>query len=190
MVSQITDNSTVFFDSLFGIKQRKHRSSAFLALCGGIHQSSTEFSRKGPVMRKTFSYHGVIIITFPLQSKHSLWYHEPVRTLALLPYRCLNYTGWFLISLIELSGPSGTICHRITLLLIAISTKNNNYMYQVLPMVCGLNLSTLVNTLLTIPAEHIEAETKWPTFSRRHFERDFLEWKCMNIDWNFTEVCS
>ena len=25
---------------------------------------------------------------------------------------------------------------------------------------------------------------------RRHFEMDFLEWKCLNIDWNFTEVCS
>ena len=29
---------------------------------------------------------------------------------------------------------------------------------------------------------HIEAETKWPPFSRRHFQMDFLEWKCMNFD--------
>ena len=29
---------------------------------------------------------------------------------------------------------------------------------------------------------HIEAETKWPPFSRRHFQMHFLEWKCMNFD--------
>ena len=28
---------------------------------------------------------------------------------------------------------------------------------------------------------HIEAETKWPPFFR-HFQMDFLEWKCMNFD--------
>ena len=31
---------------------------------------------------------------------------------------------------------------------------------------------------------------KWPPFPRRHFQMDFLEWKCMNFDWNLTEVCS
>ena len=35
-----------------------------------------------------------------------------------------------------------------------------------------------------------EAETKWLPFSRRHFQMHFLGWKCMNSDWNFTEVCS
>ena len=29
---------------------------------------------------------------------------------------------------------------------------------------------------------HIEADTKWPPFSRRHFQMHFLEWKCMNFD--------
>ena len=27
---------------------------------------------------------------------------------------------------------------------------------------------------------------KWPTFPRRHFEMHFLEWKCMNLDYNFS----
>ena len=31
---------------------------------------------------------------------------------------------------------------------------------------------------------------KWPPFSRRHFQMDFLEWKCMNFDLHFTEICS
>ena len=30
--------------------------------------------------------------------------------------------------------------------------------------------------------KHIEAETKWPLFSRRHFQMYFHEWKCMNFD--------
>ena len=29
--------------------------------------------------------------------------------------------------------------------------------------------------------EHIEAETKWPTFSGWHFQMHFLEWKCINF---------
>ena len=29
---------------------------------------------------------------------------------------------------------------------------------------------------------HIEAETKWPPFSRRHFQIHFREWKCINFD--------
>ena len=37
---------------------------------------------------------------------------------------------------------------------------------------------------------HIEAETKWPPFSRQHFQMHFLEWKYVNFYWDFTEVCS
>ena len=29
----------------------------------------------------------------------------------------------------------------------------------------------------------IEAETKWPTFRRRHFQMHFLEWKYMSFTW-------
>ena len=38
--------------------------------------------------------------------------------------------------------------------------------------------------------DHIEAETKWPPFGSRHFKIHFLEWKCVNFDWDFTYVCS
>ena len=34
------------------------------------------------------------------------------------------------------------------------------------------------------------AETKWARFSRWYFQMHFLEWKCLNSDYNFTEVCS
>ena len=30
--------------------------------------------------------------------------------------------------------------------------------------------------------EHIEAETKWPTFRRRHVQMHCLEWKCIYFD--------
>ena len=40
-----------------------------------------------------------------------------------------------------------------------------------------------VNTLQAMGMSyHIEAETKWPPFSRQHFQMDFREWKCMNFD--------
>ena len=29
---------------------------------------------------------------------------------------------------------------------------------------------------------NIEAETKWPTFRRRHVQMHFLEWKCIDFD--------
>ena len=38
----------------------------------------------------------------------------------------------------------------------------------------------LVTQLLTV--KHIEAETKWTPFRRRHFQVHFLEWKCLNSD--------
>ena len=31
---------------------------------------------------------------------------------------------------------------------------------------------------------------KWTPFRRRHFQMHFLQWKCLNSDYNFTEVCS
>ena len=37
---------------------------------------------------------------------------------------------------------------------------------------------------------HIEAKTKWPPFSRRYFEMDFLEWSCMHLDLFFIKICS
>ena len=37
---------------------------------------------------------------------------------------------------------------------------------------------------------HIEAEAKWTPFHRQHFQMYFLEWKCMNFAYDFTEVCS
>ena len=31
---------------------------------------------------------------------------------------------------------------------------------------------------------------KWTPFRRRHFQLHFPEWKCLNSDYNITEICS
>ena len=33
--------------------------------------------------------------------------------------------------------------------------------------------------------QHIEAKTKWTIFCRQHFQRHFLEWKCMSFNEKF-----
>ena len=38
--------------------------------------------------------------------------------------------------------------------------------------------------------QDIEAETKWPPFRRRPFQKHFLDWKCMNLESNIPDVCS
>ena len=45
--------------------------------------------------------------------------------------------------------------------------------------------------LLYLPCKyHIEAETNWPTFFRRNFQMNFLQWKSWNSEYILTEVCS
>ena len=39
-------------------------------------------------------------------------------------------------------------------------------------------------------AVYLTLRPKWPPFSRRHFQMHFLEWKYMNFDSNFAEICS
>ena len=41
-----------------------------------------------------------------------------------------------------------------------------------------------------IPLKSIGAATKWPPFSRRHFQMYVLERKCLNFHWYFAEVHS
>ena len=48
-------------------------------------------------------------------------------------------------------------------------------------------LKVLLSTLWSL--EHIGPETKWPPFCRGHFHMHFLQWKCLNFNYNFAEVC-
>ena len=68
---------------------------------------------------------------------------------------------------------------NMSIMLQTISFSSKNHLW------CICYWSFSIRPLLT----HWRRE-KWPPYSRRHFEIHFLEWKCMNFDQNFTEVCS
>ena len=53
----------------------------------------------------------------------------------------------------------------------------------------GMQLLVHAVTSVQFNSNAIAVNTCTP-FRRRHFQMNFLEWKCMNTDWNFTEVCS
>ena len=43
--------------------------------------------------------------------------------------------------------------------------------------------------LQKVPLRLIEAEAKWTTFRRRHFQMHFYKLRCIHFSQNFTEVC-
>ena len=55
-----------------GADQRKHQSPASLAFVRGIHRSAVNSPHKGPVTRKMFLFHDVIMNTKKLNSVHNL----------------------------------------------------------------------------------------------------------------------
>ena len=77
-----------------------------------------------------------------------------------------------------------------TFILISIFTIKHWSMY--LPPLVRASINPLtMAVLLAVPNSSREyLKKKWLTFSRQHFEMHFLEWKCMNFDKDFTEVCS
>ena len=63
MASQITSLTTVYSNVYSGADQRKHWSSASLALVSGIQRRPVNSPHKGPVSRKMFPFDDVIMIT-------------------------------------------------------------------------------------------------------------------------------
>ena len=58
------------------------------------------------------------------------------------------------------------------------------YCYCILSQFVGLFWGMcflVVECRISLLCYHIEAETKWTPFPRRHFQMHFLEWKCMNF---------
>ena len=68
MASQITGVSIVYSTVCSGADQRKHQSSASLALVRGIHQSPVNSPHKGPVTRKMFPFDDVIMVLVHVRS--------------------------------------------------------------------------------------------------------------------------
>ena len=82
MASQITSLTIVYSTVYSGINQRKHGSSASLAFVRGIHRWPVNSLHKGPVTRKMFPCHNVIM--FPLsffwcREKYCLLGHVSLR---------------------------------------------------------------------------------------------------------------
>ena len=61
MASQITTPSMICWTGCSGADQRKHQSSASLALVRGIHRWWENYQHKGPVTRKIFPFDDVIM---------------------------------------------------------------------------------------------------------------------------------
>ena len=64
MASQITSLTIVYSTVYSGADQRKHQSSASLALVRGIHQGPVNSPHKRPVTRKMFPFDDVTMITW------------------------------------------------------------------------------------------------------------------------------
>ena len=63
MASQINSLTIVYSTVYSDADQRKHRSSASLAFVRGLHRSPVNSPHKGPVMRKFFPFHDVVMRT-------------------------------------------------------------------------------------------------------------------------------
>ena len=72
MASQITNPTIVYSTVYSGADQRKHQSSASLAVVRGIHRWPVNSPHKGPVTRKTFPFDDVIMLTLGVYLPHEL----------------------------------------------------------------------------------------------------------------------
>ena len=76
MASEIS-SLTIFYSTFYsGADQRKHQSSASLAIVRGIHRWPVYSPHKGPVTRKMVPFDDVITIKFQ-QPEASMWYWRP-----------------------------------------------------------------------------------------------------------------
>ena len=117
---------------------------------------------------------------------------------------------------LAISSPSGEniLCFRFCVICFLLHPDHFSYMYswELVILIQGsyihlesLHLFRYLHTLdmiivfskalsqlkcmsLTIQLIYIETATKPPPFSRRHSQKCFLQRKCLNIDWNFTEI--
>ena len=81
LASQITSLTVVYSIVYSGVNQRKHQSSASLAIVREIHRGPVNFPHKWPVTRKMFPFDDVIMISplshVPMFSQCKLANSEP-----------------------------------------------------------------------------------------------------------------
>ena len=74
MASQITSLTIVYLIVFSVADQRKHQSSASLAFVRGIHRWPVNSPQNGPVTRKMFPFHDVIMIKSKVMSHNFNWF--------------------------------------------------------------------------------------------------------------------
>ena len=89
MASQITSLTSVYSSVYSGTDQRKHQSSASLAIVQGIHRSPVNSPHKGPVTRKMFP--------FGDGSSHILVTRQGAKHIACTMLTCYWLTHWGLV---------------------------------------------------------------------------------------------
>ena len=88
MASQITSITIVYSSVYVSADQRKHQSSALLALVRGIHRRPVNSPRKGPVRRKMFPFDDVIMNP-PGTHNTTAWEHSTAKS-------CAYFMGYIL----------------------------------------------------------------------------------------------
>ena len=78
IASQITSLTIVYSTVYSGAHQRKHQSSASLAIVSGIHRSPVNSPHKGSVTREMFPFHDVIMIIVFRHDTDSTWTEQPL----------------------------------------------------------------------------------------------------------------
>ena len=90
LTSQITSLTVVYLIVYSGVNQRKHQSSASLAIVREIHRGPVNFPHKWPVTRKIFPFDDVIMIMCPhLKCFHFDYIpHEIKRIFSFRKHKC------------------------------------------------------------------------------------------------------
>ena len=109
MASQITSVACVSSTVWSGADQRKHQSSASLGFVRGIHRRPVNSPHKGPVTRKMFPFHDVIMKWRKFPSASCLSHHSrdlyigsplvPLVLADLSPHSCCKRSLWSWIPL-------------------------------------------------------------------------------------------
>ena len=96
MVSQITSLTIIYSAIYSGTDQRKHQSSASLALVRGIHRWPVNSPHKGPVTWKMFPFDDVIMRYHMPQYPHywNVTSHEHQGIPNYQQFNCLFHTYW------------------------------------------------------------------------------------------------
>ena len=106
-----------------------------------------------------------------------------------------HMTRWHTCGTVNSAIPDGRQKYRSKVIALEIkgsnnmdSCEHNDWIEWIMNITKGsYQQGNLVKSRLF---QHIEAEAKWPSFGRRCFQMHFIEWKYIDFDEDFIDVCS